>query len=83
MSDARRGYTHAMAQLVASMDQTSTVAQFASYCISHEVPVEEVAKAFKVTRATVYNWFKGVYSPRERQLAKMQSILSRASKAGA
>lgn len=72
-----------MAKIVAGLDQSSTVAQFASYCIRHDVSVDDVAKAFKVTRATIYNWFKGVYSPRERHIAKMQNILSKAGKAGA
>jgi DNA invertase Pin-like site-specific DNA recombinase len=83
MSDARRGYSHGIAKMVAKLDQSSTLAQFASYCIKHDIPVEEVAKAFKVSRATVYNWFKGAYSPRERHIAKMQSFLSKTSKAGA
>jgi DNA invertase Pin-like site-specific DNA recombinase len=72
-----------MAKIVAALDQSSTVVQFATYCIEREIPVDEVAKAFRVTRATVYNWFKGTYSPREKQVARMQSILSKASKAGA
>lgn len=83
MSDARRGYSHALAKLVAARDQSSTVVRFAAYCIEREIPVEEVAKAFRVSRASVYNWFKGTYSPREKQIARMQNILSKAGNAGA
>ena len=77
MSDARRGYNHALVTLVARMDQTSTIAQFASHCINSDISVQDVSVMFGVTRATVYYWFKGVYTPRERQLAKMQEILSK------
>ena len=83
MSDARRGYSHAMAKMVASLDQSSVVAQFASYCIAKDIPADAIAREFKVTRSTVYNWFKGVYAPRERQIAKMQEALAKASTAGA
>ena len=32
-------------------------------CIEHQVPVSVVAREFKVTRQTVYNWFCGASSP--------------------
>lgn len=83
MSDARRGYSHAMARVVATLDQSSVIGQFATYCVSNDIPVDDVARAFKVTRSTVYNWFKGVYSPRERQIARMQEVLAKASAASA
>lgn len=82
-SDARRGYSHAMARMVARLDQSSVVGQFATYCVTNDIPAEDIAKAFKVTRSTVYNWFKGVYAPRERQIAKMQDVLARAKEVGA
>lgn len=82
-SDARRGYSHAMARVVATLDQSSVIGQFATYCVANDIPVDDVARAFKVTRSTVYNWFKGVYSPRERQIARMQEVLAKAAAASA
>ena len=79
MSDARRGYSSSLCRIVRNGDPESVVTKFALYCIEQEIPATEVAEAFKVTKATVYYWFKGVYSPRERHLAAMQKILQAAS----
>lgn len=32
-------------------------------CIAKDVPVSTVAKRFKVSRQTIYNWFIGKYVP--------------------
>lgn len=75
MSDCRRGYSAAFAKLVRSSQLDPTVAAFADLCIRKDVSVTDVAKQFGVTRATTYNWFRGVFMPRERHLARMRELV--------
>lgn len=37
--------------------------QLGALCIQRDIPVSHVAKALKVSRATVYNWFCGATTP--------------------
>lgn len=37
--------------------------QLGALCIQRDIPVSQVAKTLKVSRATVYNWFCGATSP--------------------
>jgi len=75
MSDGRKGYSNALVQIVEQSDPESVVTKFAKYCIDRGIPVTEIAKAFGVTRATVYFWFKGECRPREKHIAGMLDVL--------
>jgi DNA-binding transcriptional regulator YiaG len=48
-------------------------------CIEQQVPVSVVAREFKVTRQTVYNWFSGVSSPADTLRARMDVYLANLS----
>lgn len=40
-------------------------------CIEKNISVAEVAEAMRVSRQTVYNWFRGAKSPCEGERAEM------------
>ncbi len=80
-SDARRGYSSALVQLINQSDPESVVTRFAKYCIEKNISVIEIAQAFNVTRATVYFWFKGAFKPREKHIAGMLEVLRAAGRA--
>jgi len=75
MPDAR-GYSYAFVKAVEKADGRRPEIQFARACIKAGIPVTRVARDMGVSRMTVYNWFSGVYRPREAQLAKMHRLTS-------
>lgn len=44
-------------------------------CIKRNISVATVAKKFKVSRQTVYNWFSGKVEPNENRHAAIQAYL--------
>lgn len=45
-------------------------------CIAAHYPVSKVATRCNVTRAAVYNWFKGLSKPRERHVGLIKGLLA-------
>ena len=54
------GYSSRFIKTVNMADTGKLGVQLGNLCIEHDMPVQDVADHFGVTRATVYNWFKGV-----------------------
>ena len=54
-----RGYTTKFIKAVNEADQTKLGVQLGQICIKNDIPVVDVAEFLKVTRMTVYHWFKG------------------------
>jgi DNA invertase Pin-like site-specific DNA recombinase len=76
-SDARRGYSPVLIAMVEKADPESVVTRFAKHCIANNISVAEVAQRFRVTRASVYSWFKYESQPRERYIELMTVFLAR------
>ena len=77
MTKQGRGYSTLFLRKIAEADPDLPVFQFASVCVSREIPITEIARRFGVTRATVYNWFTGRSEPRAYQHEKMQKLMDR------
>jgi len=72
-----RGYDSLFIRKVEDADQKPAVMALAEACIERSVPVTEVASAFGVTRATIYNWMTGKTAPHPRYLALMPKVTAR------
>jgi DNA invertase Pin-like site-specific DNA recombinase len=72
-----RGYDSLFIRKVEDADQKPAVMALADACIERSVPVTEVAVAFGVSRATIYNWMTGKTVPHPRYLALMPKITTR------
>lgn len=72
-----RGYDSLFIRKVEEADQKPAVLALAEVCIERSVPVTEVAVAFGVTRATIYNWMTGKTEPNPRYLALMPKVTAR------
>lgn len=72
-----RGYDSLFIRKVEDADQKPAVLALAEVCIERSVPVTEVANAFGVTRATIYNWMTGKTAPNPRYLALMPKVTAR------
>lgn len=53
------GYSTRFALAVNSADTSKIGVQLGNVCIDLDIPAVEVAQHVGVTRATIYNWFKG------------------------
>ena len=54
------GYSSRFVRIVNSADTNKLGVQLGNLCIEHDIPAQDVAEHIGVTRATIYNWFKGV-----------------------
>lgn len=72
-----RGYDSLFIRKVEAVDHWPEVSALVEVCIARNVPVTEVAAAFGVTRATIYNWMTGNTEPNPRYLALMPKITAR------
>jgi DNA-binding transcriptional regulator YdaS (Cro superfamily) len=73
---AMRGYAHKFIQDVRGADQSKLGVQLGMACIEGEIPVSDVAEFFKVTRATVYNWFKGKTKVPTEHTEKIEKLIA-------
>jgi predicted transcriptional regulator len=53
--------------------------KLAKICIKKEIPVKDVAEFFKVSRVTVYSWFRGKVEVSEKHAAKVQQLIDKLS----
>jgi transcriptional regulator with XRE-family HTH domain len=49
--------------------------KLARFCINKGISAQDLAKAFGVTRSTVYAWFLGKYEPTSVHVAKIREML--------
>lgn len=54
------GYSSRFVKIVNSADTNKLGVQLGNLCIEHDIPAQDAAEHFGVTRATIYNWFKGL-----------------------
>jgi hypothetical protein len=54
------GYSSKFIHAVSTADKVKLGVKFGLICIQKDIPVTDIADYFKVSRMTVYNWFKGV-----------------------
>lgn len=55
-----KGYSSRFAKDVNSADTSKIGVQLGNLCIDSDIPAVDVAEHFGVSRATIYNWFKGL-----------------------
>ena len=71
-----RGYSYKLVQAIQAADPELLGVKLGLACIESNIPVTDVAKAFKVSRMTVYSWFTGVSKPHARKAELIQKFLS-------
>lgn len=54
------GYSSRFIKVVNSADTGKLGVQLGNLCIDNDIPAQDAAEHFGVTRATIYNWFKGI-----------------------
>ena len=74
MREQVRGYDTQFLKRVSMAALNAPVQRLVDICIKRDIPISHVAVKLGVTRATVYNWFKGVTSPRSAHLPNIEQI---------
>jgi len=75
MSDVR-GYSYALVKSIQAADPDKIGVQLADFCLHHDIPVATVARAFEVTRQTVYSWFTGKFQPKAPHVAQIAEFMA-------
>lgn len=53
------GYSRLTEEAIRRADQSLLGVKLGQICLRNDIPVTDVAEFFKVSRVTVYSWFKG------------------------
>ena len=72
-----KGYSISMAEGIKAADQKLIGVQLGRVCINKDIPVSDVADFFKVSRMTVYSWFRGKAVVSGKHAAKMQKLVDK------
>lgn len=74
-----RTYTPKLIKLVEEADVSKLGVQLAKVCIENNIPVHDVADFLKVSRVTVYNWFKGKTNVLGEHQEKIEKLITKLS----
>ena len=72
-----KGYSILLADQNKAADSTLVGVQLGRVCINKDIPVTDVADFFKVSRMTVYSWFRGNAKVSGKHIEKMQKLIAR------
>ena len=72
-----KGYSIQLADQNKAADSELIGVQLGRVCINKDIPVTDVADFFKVSRMTVYSWFRGDTKVSGKHLEKMQKLIAR------
>jgi len=70
------GYSVKLAQTNANADGDMLGVKLGNVCIRNDIPVAVVAERLKVSRQTVYDWFRGEVSPQAASVTAIEEFLA-------
>ena len=71
-----RGYSSRLIQANKDAAEDHPGVMLGRLCITQDIPVADVAQFFKVSRMTIYKWFKGTEMPRKRHVEKIEEVVA-------
>lgn len=74
-----RGYTTKFIRAVNEADQTKLGVQLGQLCIKNDIPVADVAEFIKITRMTVYHWFRGKTNVKNTHKETVEKLIAKLS----
>ena len=72
-----RGYSEKFIQKVQGANQDKLGVRLGLACIRNEIPVNDAADFFKVSRVTIYNWFQGKTKVPTEHTEKIEKLLAK------
>lgn len=74
-----RGYSSLFIQDVKNANPQLLGVKLAKLCIKNDIPVITIANHFKVSRVSVYAWFRGTRHVGDRHLDRMNRLIEKLS----
>lgn len=72
-----RGYSYKLVEAIRAANPELIGVQLGLACINVNIPVSDVAKAFKVSRMTIYSWFIGASNPQPQKVKLIKHFLAK------
>jgi DNA-binding transcriptional regulator YiaG len=74
------GYSYDMVKKNSAASAKSAGVKLGRFCIKNDISAAKVAKSFKVSTQTVYNWFTGKSNPHPWFEEKIEDFLAKHDK---
>jgi len=74
-----KGYSTLFIQSVKNANPNLIGVQLAKACIKNDIPVIDIANYFKVSRMSVYAWFRGERHVADKHLDRMNKLIEKLS----
>ena len=74
-----KGYSSLFVQDVKNANPNLIGVKLAKLCIKKDIPVVDVASYFKVSRMSVYSWFRGIRHVGDKHRDKMNKLIEKLS----
>jgi len=71
------GYSQSLVKANKAANARSLGVALGRHCIERDISVRQVADRFKVSRMTVYSWFKGAREPRPDLAVQIQRYIQK------
>ena len=71
------GYSLLTVDAINSADQRLLGVKLGQICVRNDIPVTDIADFFKVSRVTVYNWFKGTAVVSGKHVERMNKLIEK------
>lgn len=71
------GYSLLTVNAINEADQRLIGVKLGQICVKNDIPVTDIADFFKVSRVTVYNWFKGVAVVSGKHVERMNKLIEK------
>lgn len=71
------GYSLLTVDAIRRADQRLLGVQLGQICVKNDIPVNDVAEFFKVSRMTVYSWFKGTAVVSGKHAERMKKLIEK------
>ena len=71
------GYSLLTVEAIRRADQRLLGVQLGQICVKNDIPVNDVAEFFKVSRMTVYSWFKGTAVVSGKHAERMKKLIEK------
>lgn len=71
------GYSLLTVEAIRRADQRLLGVQLGQICVKNDIPVNDVAEFFGVSRMTVYSWFKGTAVVSGKHAERMKKLIEK------
>lgn len=72
-----KGYASSFVDEINASSASTLGVLLGKACVKRNIPVTDVSEFFRVSRTTVYSWFRGTHEVDEKHREKMQKLVDK------